>query len=88
MAFLDRIRKLIGLGAYQRPEGEPVLLTNGMRWGTRLPNGAVILESGVRFDRVLCSRCQQAIEAEGDHRQAAGVEHQAERTGKARVSRD
>ena len=31
------------------PDGEPALLANGVRWGTRLPDGTVIVADGFTF---------------------------------------
>lgn len=70
--FWGRFKSWIGLQPHQWPEGEP-LMSGDVRWGTRLKDGTIIGAPGVSFTPV-CSRCQQAIEAETEQTDAAQAE--------------
>lgn len=63
-SFWQRLKSWIGLRPYRWPEGEP-LMSGDFRWGTRLKDGTIVGAPGVIFTPLpICSRCQQAIEAE------------------------
>jgi hypothetical protein len=43
------------------PEGEPVLTPGGQRYGTRLPNGTILLADGLRSERLPEQKPESAI---------------------------
>ena len=69
------------------PAGEPLLLADGRRWGTRTPQGAIVAGAGWHYTptAIICSRCQQAIETEHHQRGADQVEANAERSQDAGI---
>lgn len=85
MAILSALKSLIGFGPRPWPEGEPVV-AGGERVGTVLPGGSVSFAPGLRVTPLpLCSRCQQAVEAEGHQQPAGNVERHAQRARDAGV---
>lgn len=73
-SFLREIARVLRLRPRQWPEGEPLMI-GGDRVGTRLADGTIVGAPGVAFDPLpICSRCQEAIEAEAHERDADRVE--------------
>ena len=69
------------------PEGAP-LMSGGVRWGTRLEDGTIVCAPGIDFTPLpICSRCQQAIDAEAEKNDAAKTERHAEDARAPRISR-
>jgi len=85
-SFWRWLKSWMDMRPYQWPEGTP-LMSGSVRWGTRLEDGTIVGASGVSFTLLpICSRCQQAIEAEAKQNDAAKAEHHAENTRLPRIS--
>ncbi len=61
------LKNLISSDRPEWPEGEP-LVSGGIRWGTRLPDGSIIGGPGVTFTPlpVVCPLCQSKLDEAGD----------------------
>jgi hypothetical protein len=73
--LVDKMLRL--LRPHRWPEGTP-LMSGGVRWGTRLDDGTIEGAPGVRFTPLVCSRCQQAIDAEAEQNAAGKAGHHTE----------
>jgi len=77
LAVAKFLKRLFGLEPHQWPEGDALISPSGFRYGTKTANG-IVLAPGVEFVFApVCSRCQQAIEAESHQQNSEGEQQQA-----------